>query len=198
MGINLEKGQKINLKKPDGTTLTKVFMGLGWDAAEDTGLIRKLFSGGGGGDSIDLDASCAMFDESKNLVDTVSFRQLRSRDESIRHSGDNLTGAGDGDDEIVYVDLTKVSANVKTLIFTVNSFRGQTFDKVKNCTARLVDETSNTEIAKYTPSEKGNSNTGLIMAKVYRHNGEWKMAAIGAQCNGATIQSIMSDIMVHL
>jgi tellurium resistance protein TerZ len=196
--INLEKGQKINLKKADGTGLTKVFMGLGWDAAEGTGLLRKLFNNGGGGESIDLDASCAMFDESKNLIDTISFRQLRSRDGSIRHSGDNLTGDGDGDDEVIYVDLTKVAANVKTLVFTVNSFRGQTFDKVKNCTARLVDESTNTEIAKYTPSEKGSSNTGLIMAKVYRHNGEWKMAAIGAQCNGSTIQSIMSDIINHL
>lgn len=183
--LNLEKGQKINLQKGDGSQLTKVFMGLGWDAT--TG-----FFGGGG--SIDLDASCAMYTEAKQLVDTVSFLQLRSKDGSIKHSGDNRTGAGDGDDEVINVDLSAVSANVKTLVFTINSFQGQTFDKVKNCYARLVDDGTKNEVCKFTLSEKGN-HTGMIMCKMYRYNGEWKMSAMGTPCNGRTISDISVQIV---
>lgn len=184
MSINLEKGQKINLQKTDGSELKRVFMGLGWDAA--TGMF-------GSSGSIDLDASCAMYSENKELMDTVSFRQLTSRDGSIRHSGDNLTGAGDGDDEVINVDLSSIPARVKTVVFTINSYRGQTFDKVKNCFARLVDSVSNTEICIYKLAEKG-KHTGMIMCKVYRHDGKWKMAAMGIPCNGATIQNISREI----
>lgn len=196
--INLEKGQKINLQKADGSKLTNVDMGLGWSPAEGTGLIRKLFGNSGSGESIDLDASVAAFSEDKQLVYTVSFRALTSPDGAIRHSGDNRTGDGDGDDETISVNLERVDPRVKTLIFTVNSYLGQTFDKVKDCYSRLIDKNGNTEIAKYTLNEKGSTNTGLIMAKLYRHNGEWKMAAIGAPCSGATIQAIMPAILNHL
>lgn len=186
MSIDLVKGQKINLQKTDGSELTKIFMGLGWDAA--TGFL------GMGGGSIDLDASCVMYTEDKTLVDTVSFRHLKSNDGSIVHSGDNLTGDGDGDDEVINVDLTKVPSNVKTIAFTINSYRGQTFDKVKNCFARLVDSTTNTEICRYTLSEKGN-HTGLIMCKIYKHNNAWKFSALGVPCNGSTISSIATEIV---
>lgn len=185
MSINLVKGQKIDLKKTDGSSLNRVMMGLGWDAAGG-------FFGLGSG-SIDLDASCALFTENKELVDTVSFMQLASRDGSIRHSGDNLTGAGEGDDETINVDLNSVPNNVKSIVFTINSYQGQTFDKVKNCFARLVDTQTNTEICVYKLHEKG-SHTGMIMCKVYRHNGGWKIAALGLPCNGNTISSIANEI----
>jgi len=188
MSINLEKGQKINLQKEDGTDLTSVKMGLGWDA--DTGGFLGM-----GGSNIDLDASCALFDSNKTLVDTVSFRQLSSRDGSIRHSGDNLTGAGDGDDEVINVDLHRIPTNVDQIVFTVNSYQGQTFDKVKNCFCRLVETTGNKEVAVYKLNERGGSNTGLIMAKLYRHNGKWKMSAIGTPCNGRTISDISREIV---
>ncbi len=184
MSINLEKGQKISLQKADGSSLTRIFLGLGWDAA------GGFFSSG----SIDLDASCAMYDENKSLIDTVSFRQLYSRDGSVRHSGDNLTGAGDGDDEVINVDLTTVPANVKSIVFVINSFRGQTFDKVKNCFCRVVDSVNNKEVCVYKLAEKG-SHTGMIMAKVYRHNGEWKMNALGIPANGRTISDISREII---
>lgn len=187
--INLEKGQKIDLKKADGTSLTRVFMGLGWDEAGG-------FLGMGKG-SIDLDASCAMYSENKELLDTISFTQLFSRDGSIRHSGDNRTGAGDGDDEVINVDLSSVPTSVKTIVFTINSFQGQTFDKIKNCFARLVDSVSNTEVCIYKLSEKG-SHTGMIMCKVYRHNDGWKIAALGIPCNGRTIRDIGAEIVTHL
>lgn len=193
MSIDLSKGQKIELKKSDGTSLSKVMMGLGWDAVDN----RGFFNIGGSANSIDLDASCVLYDEHKQLIDAVSFRQLRSRDGSIQHSGDNLTGHGDGDDETISVNLSSVPPNVKSIVFTINSFRGQTFDQVKNCFARLVDMDNNKEICIYKLAENGN-HTAKIMAKVYRHNGEWKFAAIGAPANGATISEIARDITAHL
>jgi tellurium resistance protein TerZ len=184
--INLEKGQKINLTKEDGSELKRVFLGLGWDAAGGG------FFGGGGG-SIDLDASCALFTEGKEFVDSIWFGKLTGGNGSIRHSGDNLTGAGDGDDEVINVDLQTVPERVKSIVFTINSYRGQTFDKVKNCFARLVDSVTGNEICIYKLSEKG-SHTGMIMCKLYRHDGKWKMAAMGTPCNGRTIQNISTEI----
>ncbi|MFW1857491.1 TerD family protein [Acinetobacter defluvii] len=192
MGISLVKGQKISLEKPDGSSLTKIYLGAGWDVAKGGGFLGGLFSGGGG--SIDLDASAILFDANKQVLDNVWFAQLRSRDGSIQHSGDNLTGEGDGDDEKIFVDLTRVPDQVQQIVFTISSFRGQTFEKVENAFCRLVDETTNTEVAKYNLSAQGNY-TALIIAKVYRHNGAWKMAAIGETCNGKTIHDIVPAVL---
>lgn len=197
MGINLQKGQKISLSKESGGALSKVIMGLGWDAKKSGGGFLKGMFGGGGGDSIDLDASCVLFDDNNKLVDTVWFKQLKSRDGSIVHTGDNRTGEGDGDDEQIIVDLDKIPANVKALVFTVNSFTGQTFDAVENAYCRMVDNSNKKEIARYTLSAQG-SHSAQIMAKVYRHNGEWKMHAIGENGTGRTIDSLLPQIVVHL
>jgi len=197
MGINLQKGQKISLSKEGGGSLSKVVMGLGWDAKKSGGGMLKGMFGGGGGESIDLDASCVLFDEKNKVVDTVWFKQLKSRDGSIVHTGDNRTGDGDGDDEQIIVDLDKVPASVKALVFTVNSFTGQTFDSVENAYCRMVDKSNNQEVARYTLSAQG-SHTAQIMAKVYRHNGEWKMHAIGENGTGRTIDSLLPQIIVHL
>ncbi|CAG1769660.1 partial Stress response protein SCP2, partial [uncultured bacterium] len=122
MALNLAKGQKISLNKEAGSSLTQVTMGLGWDPVKKGGLLGGLFGSSGG--SIDLDASCVMFDDTGRAVDLVWFRQLKSRDGSIVHTGDNLTGEGEGDDEQIIVNLDHVPANIKTLVFTVNSFTG--------------------------------------------------------------------------
>ncbi|WP_020561726.1 TerD family protein [Methylosarcina fibrata] len=198
MGINLQKGQKISLAKEAGGSLSKVIMGLGWDAKKSGGgLLKGMFGGGGGSGSIDLDASCVLFDAQNKVADTVWFRQLKSKDGSVVHTGDNLTGEGDGDDEQIIVDLNKVPATVKALVFTVNSFTSQTFDNVENAYCRLVDSGSNKEIARYTLSAQG-PHTAQIMAKIYRHNDEWKMHAIGENGNGRTIESLLPQIIVHL
>lgn len=197
MAINLQKGQKISLSKESGGSLSKVVMGLGWDAKKTGGGLLKGMFGGGGGDSIDLDASCVLFDEQNKVVDTVWFRQLKSRDGSIVHTGDNRTGDGDGDDEQIIVALDKVPANVKSLVFTVSSFTGQTFNAIENAFCRLVDSSNNNEVARYTLSAQG-SHTAQIMAKIYRHNGEWKMHAIGENSNGRTIESLLPQITIHL
>lgn len=190
MGISLVKGQKISLEKSDGSSLSKVFLGAGWDVAKGGGLFG-LFGGGG---SIDLDASAILFDANKNVVDNIWFAQLRSRDGSIQHSGDNLTGEGDGDDEKIHVDLTRVPPQVTSIVFTISSFRGQTFAKVENAFCRLVDDTSNVEIAKYNLTAQGDY-TALIMAKIYRHNGAWKLSALGESCHGKTIQDMIPAIL---
>ena len=178
--INLTKGQKINLEKPGGGSLSKVFMGLGWDPARD-------------GDDIDLDASCICFNSSKDVVDTIYFGNLTGASGSVVHSGDNLTGDGDGDDEVINVDLSRVPSNIESLVFTINSFRGQTFNEIANCFARLVDSSSNQELCIYKLAEKG-SNTGVVMCRIYRYNGQWKISAIGLPADGRTASDIASKV----
>lgn len=188
MTISMVKGQKISLTKGDGAVLTRVRMGLGWDPVQSKGLLGRTKS-----KAIDLDASCVMLDRDRREVDAVWFRQLRSRDGSITHTGDNLTGEGDGDDESIIVDLSRVPATVETLVFTVNSFSRQGFSEVANASCRLVDETSGSEVARYDLSAQGR-HTGMVMAKVYRHNGEWKMAALGETGNGKTYKEMLPAI----
>ncbi len=193
MTVSLTKGQKVSLSK-DGASLTRIFMGLGWDVAKKGGLLGGLF---GGNEEIDLDASCLVFDDSGKAVDEIWFRQLNGMNGAIVHTGDNLTGAGDGDDETIKVDLSKLPLTVKSLVFTVNSFRGQTFDKVANAYCRVVDEVSGKELAKFALGEAG-SHTGLVMAKIYRHNGEWKIHAIGEKTSGRTFHDMMPAITATL
>lgn len=197
MSISLSKGQKISLEKEAGSSLSEVIMGLGWDAKKGGGggFLGGLFGGGGGGE-IDLDASCVLFDDKGEMVDTVWFRQLNSKDGSITHTGDNRTGAGEGDDEQIIVNLTSVPQNVKAIVFTVNSFTGQTFSQVENAFCRLVDRKTNKEIAKYDLSVQGD-HTAQVMAKLYRDNG-WQMQAIGENASGRTFKDLMPVLQSSL
>jgi tellurium resistance protein TerZ len=193
MTVNLQKGQKISLDKEAGGALSRAVMGLGWDAIKSKG----FFGFGAKTESVDLDASCVMFDEGNRPVDVVWFRQLKSRDGSIVHTGDNRTGAGDGDDEQIIVDLARVPPNVKSLVFTVNSFTGQNFSQVQNAYCRIVNAANQQEVARYDLSVQG-VHTAQIMAKLYRHNGEWKMHAIGENASGRTFDDLMPMISAHL
>jgi tellurium resistance protein TerZ len=192
MTVNLSKGQRVSLAKPGGGTLTQVRMGLGWDAVKKRGLFGGLKT-----QSIDLDASALLFDASGALVDQVWFRQLSSKDGSVRHTGDNRTGAGEGDDESILVDLTAVPAAVTTLVFVVNSFTGQSFAQIENAFCRLVDTTTDAELARYDLSGSG-SHTAQIMAKVTRDGGGWAMTAIGAIGNGRTFADLLPTMRLHL
>jgi len=193
MAINLQKGQKISLDKEAGVKLTKIIMGLGWDPVKTKGFLGF----GSKTQEIDLDASCILFDELGNQLDAAWFRQLKSRDGSVVHNGDNRTGAGDGDDEQISVDLTRVPSNVKSLVFTVNSFTGQNFSQIENATCRIVNAANNQEVARFNLSTLGSHNA-QIMAKIYRHGDEWKMHAIGEIGNGRTFEELMPQITPHL
>jgi len=188
MSISLAKGQTVSLEKDSG--LSKVFLGCGWDPAQPKkkGFFGSLL-GGGGASEIDLDASVIVFDEGKNAIDLVWFQQLKSKDGSIQHSGDNLTGEGDGDDETIHVDLKALDPRAKYLVFTVNSFRGQTFDEVDNAFARLVDASKNAEICRFTLTEKGR-NTGVVMASMEKTSSGWQMTAHGTPTTGRTAQDL--------
>jgi tellurium resistance protein TerZ len=194
MALSLTKNQTISLEKTAGSGLRNVTMGLGWDVAKPKGFLGKLL---GGGDSIDLDASALFFDASGTLTDSVWFRQLKSKDGSVVHTGDNRTGAGDGDDEQIRVDLSRIPAGVQTIVFTVNSFLGQDFGKVENAYCRLVNDQGNAEIARFNLSS-GGAHTGQVMARLYREAGGWNMQALGTPSRGRTFQDMMPDIQGSL
>lgn len=190
VAVNMIKGQKIQLEKSGGGSLSVVRMGLGWDAVPRRSLFGKREQ------EIDLDASAVLFAD-QQPVDVVFFQHLVSNDGSVRHTGDNLTGVGEGDDESIIVDLPRVPVHVTSIVFTVNSFTGQTFQEVQNAFCRLVDETTNQELARYELSG-GGSHTAQIMAKIYRHNDGWKMGAIGEPAHGRTFQDLVPAISAHL
>ena len=194
MAVNLGKGQRISLAKSGsgGGGLTRTAMGLGWDAVKKKGLFGRSRSA-----DIDLDASCLLFDAGGELVDQVWFSQLRSKDGSVVHTGDNLTGAGEGDDEVITVDLPTVPARVQTLVFVVNSFTGQDFSQVENAFCRLVDSTTGAEVARYQLSGSG-THDALVMAKLTREGGSWAMTAIGEPGRGRTFRDLLPAVRPHL
>lgn len=187
MALTLSKNQSISLEKTAGGGLTTISLGLGWDPVK-TGFFGKLMGNGG---DIDLDASCILFDANVQPVDLVWFRQLASHDGSITHSGDNRTGDGDGDDESIQVNLQRLPAAVEYLVFTVNSFTGQNFEKVENAYCRIVDAAKGTEIARFNLSERG-AHTGIVMASLSRSNGGWEFKAIGKLTNGRSAEDLVS------
>lgn len=187
MGINLQKGQTISLEK-ESPGLTKVIMGLGWDINKKKnsgGFFSKLFSPADA--PFDLDAACLMLNQRGKLEFMVYYSNLKSPDGSISHSGDNLTGQGDGDDEQIVVDLKNVPLNIKKLVFAVTIFqakeRKQDFGQVENAFVRMVNIYNN-EIVRYRLNSSFPGLTSMILAEVYRENSvppgnEWKIKAIG-------------------
>ncbi|MEC3914290.1 TerD family protein [Nocardia sp. CDC160] len=171
--VSLVKGQRINLRKEGGAALGYVKMGLGWDPVKRGGMF------GNKSVDVDLDASVVLF-AGTNPVDVVYYGSLNSKDGSIRHQGDNLTGEGEGDDEEIMVDLTRIAPSVSTLVFIVTSYKGHTFEQIANAYCRLVDSTTNAELARYTLAG-GMPFTAMAMAKVYRPapGADWKLEALG-------------------
>ncbi|WP_040697438.1 TerD family protein, partial [Nocardia vinacea] len=169
--VSLVKGQRVTLRKEGGTALTFVKMGLGWDPVRSRGMFGNRTV------DIDLDASVVMFAD-MNVVDVAYYGQLTSKDGSVRHQGDNLTGEGEGDDEVILVDLTRIPAHVSTLVFIVTSYKGHTFEQVQNAFCRLVDGANNGELARYTMAG-GMPFTAMAMAKLFRVGSDWKLQALG-------------------
>ncbi|MGW6128516.1 TerD family protein [Cellulomonas sp. NPDC055163] len=169
--VSLTKGQKVTLTKDGGVALTMVRMGLGWDPVKKRGMFgsREV--------EIDLDASAILFAGS-DPVDVAFYNQLRTRDGSVQHMGDNRTGEGEGDDETMLIDLTRVPVHVTSVMLVVTSYQGQTFEQVQNAFCRLVDHTTGVELARYTLAG-GMPFTGMLMARVYRQGSAWKLQAVG-------------------
>lgn len=175
--VTLRKNQSVSLVKT-GAPLTRVRMGLGWDPATR-------------GANIDLDASCIAFDARGTKIDTVWFMNLAAFGRAIAHSGDNLTGEGEGDDEVITVHLDRLPAEVYGLVFTVNSFLGQKFTKIARAFCRLVDDTTDTELVRYELSES-EPRTGVLMCKLVRRGPAWTMTALGEFANGRTVRKLVN------
>jgi tellurium resistance protein TerD len=180
MAISLKKGEKISLSKNAGAAgLAKIHIGLGWDARVTDG---KPF---------DADASAFLLTDTgkvKGDEGFIFYNQKKSACGAVEHQGDNLTGAGDGDDEVIKIDLTKLDPAVKkvAVAVTINEAaeRGQSFGQITNAFVRIVNEADGTEIARFDLSEDASTNTAMIFAEVYNHNGEWKMNAVGQGYDG--------------
>jgi tellurium resistance protein TerZ len=186
VAVSLQKSQSVSLAKEVPGGLSQITLGVGWDVAKP-GLLGGLF---GRRDDIDLDASCLTFDADKTVLDAVWFGKLANPAGTIRHSGDNLTGEGEGDDESIAVDLDRLDPRVEHIVLTVNSFRGQSFDAVANAFGRVVDSRSGAELARFAISDSG-PHTGLILASLTRAGGQWHFKAIGARTGGRTVHDLV-------
>ena len=185
MSISLQKGQKVSLSK-DNAGLAKIIVGLGWDEVKQSsgkGIFGSLF--GSQPQAIDCDASAILLKNGKftDKSDLVYFGNLKHKSGTVNHMGDNLTGAGDGDDEQIIIDLSKVPEQYDKIVIVVNIYqavqRKQHFGMIENAFIRLVDARNNNEICKYNLTENYSRMTAMIFGEVYRHNGEWKFNAIG-------------------
>ncbi len=173
MAISLNKGGKLSLSK-EVPGLTQVLVGLGWDARATDGA------------DFDLDASAFLLGAGGKVrsdADFIFYNQLKSACGSVEHTGDNLTGAGDGDDEVLKVNLAKVPADVEKIAFTVTiheaDARKQNFGQVGNAYIRVVNAEGNAEITRYDLAEDASTETAMIFGELYRHSGEWRFAAVG-------------------
>lgn len=201
MAINLQKGQRVDLTKGN-PGLSKIMVGLGWDPVQKSGggggLFGGLFGGGSGGANIDCDASVIMLganDKLQNNNDVIYFGNLKSKDGSVTHSGDNLTGDGDGDDEQVSIELSRVPSTVEKLVFVVNIYdavkRKQHFGMIRNAFIRVVNPSNNQELIKYNLTDDYSGKTSLIVGEIYRHGNEWKFAAVGTGTNAAGLSEVI-------
>ncbi len=173
MGISLSKGGNVSLSKTD-PSLKNVIVGLGWDARPTDGA------------DFDLDASAFMVKEDGKVrsdSDFIFYNQTKSTCGSVEHTGDNRTGAGDGDDEALVVLLDKIPADVQRVVFCVTihdaDMRKQNFGQVNHAYVRVVNKDSNNEVARYDLSEDASIETAMIFGEIYRHSGEWKFRAVG-------------------
>ncbi|MER7854494.1 TerD family protein [Streptomyces bacillaris] len=176
--VSLQKNQTVSLVKGGAPLLSRVRMGLGWEPA-----FR--------GKDIDLDASVIAYGPNRNHLDSCYFGKLTILNGAIKHSGDNLTGEGAGDDETIVVDLGRIPAEATGLVFTVNSFTGQKFNEVAKAYCRLIDDASGEELVRFdlTGAEP---QTGVMMAKLIKQfSGEWEMTAMGEFVKSRTVRGMV-------
>ncbi|MFK5977228.1 MAG: TerD family protein [Sulfurovum sp.] len=196
MAINLAKGQKINLKKDNGSDLNSFCIGANWGAIETKGLF-----GGKKKKAVDLDLSAGVFDSNKNLSQVVYFGNLKTA--GVTHSGDDTTGDMDGDDgldnEVIQINLSQIPADIDNIVFVLNSFRGQDFATVPFASIRLYEGTPsrvNEIVATYNIASdaKFAGFVSMILGKLYRRNGEWKFSAIGEPTKDAKLEQTLQTV----
>ncbi len=196
MSVSLSKGQKVSLTK-ENPGLNSIVVGLGWDAAQRNtgGFLSALFSSQPA--DIDCDASAIMLQNGKfvSKSDLVYFGNLRHSSGSVRHTGDNLTGDGEGDDEQIIIDLQNVPAQYDRIVIVVNIYaayqRKQDFGLINNAFVRIVDMKTGREMLKYNLSENYAGMTAMVFGEIYRHNGEWKFNAIGAGTRDGSVSELV-------
>ncbi len=200
MAINLEKGQRISLEKANGSKLQSVCVGINWGAIEKKG----MFGVGSSKEAVDLDASCALFNEKKELEEVIYFGNLRSKNSSVRHSGDDLTGDMGGDDgldnEVITVDLPTLPTSVNYVAFVLNSFRGHDFGKIPFASIRIYEGTSkhvNEVFAKYDIAHGAGfaGHVSMVMGVFYKKSGEWKFNAIGEPTKDRELKETVNTVM---
>jgi tellurium resistance protein TerD len=191
VGVSLSKGGNVSLTKA-APNLTAVLVGLGWDARTTTGT------------DFDLDASALLTNaDGKVLSDShfVFFNNLKSPDGSVEHTGDNLTGEGEGDDEVIKVNLAGVPGDVAKIVFPVSIYeaetRQQSFGQVRNAYIRVVNQTDNNELARYDLTEDASTETAMVFGELYRNGAEWKFRAIG-QGYASGLRGIAQDFGVNV
>jgi len=195
MAISLQKGQRINLEKTGGGTLERLCLGANWGAIEKKGLFGKKMV------AVDLDASVALYDSNKQLIDLVYFGQLAAKKGGIKHSGDDTTGDMDGDDgldnEVISIDLSAVDSNAEQIVFILNSYRGQDFKDIPFASIRIYEGTADrvdNVFATYDVAndEKFAGAMSMVMGKLYKHNGNWKFSAIGDTSTDKDLKKIVA------
>ena len=179
MGVSLQKGQKVDLTKGN-PGLSKIVIGLGWDTNKYDG-----------GSDFDLDASAFLLNANGKVssdADFIFYNNLTGGNNSVTHTGDNRTGEGDGDDEQIKVDLSKVPASIDKIAFTCTihdaESRKQSFGQVSNAFIRIVDEVTNQEVMKFDLGEDFSIETAVVFGEIYRNGAEWKFNAIGRGYQG--------------
>lgn len=199
MAIKLEKGQKINLEKSNGNKLQHLCLGVNWGAIE-----KKGFFGGKKLEAVDLDASCAVFNENNQPLDVIYFGNLNSKNGAIRHSGDDLVGDTGGDDgldnEVITVDLSKLDPAASKIAFVLNSFRGQDFKSVPFASIRIYEGTpTNVKevIASYdiVNDSSFSGSVSMVMGILYKKSGEWKFNAIGEATRDRDLQQTLNTVI---
>lgn len=198
MAVNLQKGQRVSLTK-DNAGLSKIMVGLGWDPVPQggKGLLGSLF--GGGAPNVDCDSSVFLIDANGKLrskEDIVYFGNLKHKSGSIQHMGDNLTGDGNGDDEQIMVDLSRVPQDIAKLVFAVNIYdavkRKQHFGMIRNAFIRIVNNDNRQEMLRFSLTDDYSNKTGLFVAEIYRSESEWKFAAIGEGDTAANLGEMIN------
>ncbi|TDO96614.1 TerD family protein [Flavobacterium sp. 245] len=202
MAINLEKGQRINLEKSNGTKLQNICVGVNWGAIEKKGFF------GTKKEAVDLDASCAVYDEKKSHIDSVNFRKLISSDRAIKHSGDDLTGDLNGDDgldnEVITLDFSNLNPSANYVAFFINSFRGQDFKDIPFASIRIYEGTPTRVSQEFARFDVANDATfagsvSMVLGVFYKRNDEWKFSAVGTPTSDKKLeQTIVTIQQNHL